>query len=363
MSLQPALVFQISPICSRKQTKAFFAMSKIIIYEHSDFKGLSKEFTRDVPNLVTENFNDCISSIKVIGMPWVAYEHADYQGRQIVYEEGQYASVAMNDTFSSLKLITDNLDDPLISLYEDINYGGRSKDITTETNLCFADFNDKASSHIVQRGAWVLYEHTNREGRQIIARAGERAPNYCNFGFNDQLSSLRPLQYGSPTVKANIQWEKMIKESERNVKIDELVGINKSDTEQSFSSTATKEYETYVSQSITFSNSTSITVGTSFSLDIVPGVGMESSISVSNTFSVEKGKTESTTSREKTEFTLPVKIPPHTKLTVNVMRKEMSVRVPVEFTVTRGNNTKIEYGEYRCSSGSSVHAEYSSERV
>uniref|UniRef100_A0A8C4TCT7 Beta/gamma crystallin 'Greek key' domain-containing protein n=1 Tax=Erpetoichthys calabaricus TaxID=27687 RepID=A0A8C4TCT7_ERPCA len=313
-------------------------MNKIIVYEHGDFRGLSKEFTRDVPNLVSENFNDCISSLKVIGMPWVAYEHTDYQGRQILYEEGQYPSVAMNDTFSSLKIITDNLDDPFISLYEDVNYGGRRKDITTETNLCFADFNDKASSHIVQRGAWVLYEDVNRGGRQIVAR----------------LSSLRPLQFGSPSVQAKILWEKMIKESEKNVKIDELVGINHSDSEQAFSSTATKEYETYSSESVTFSNSTTITVGTTFSLAIMPGVGIETSMSVSNTFNVEKGKTESKTTREKTELTLPVKIPPHTKLTVNVMRKEMSVRVPVEFTVTRGNNSKIEYGEYRCSSGSST---------
>uniref|UniRef100_A0A8C4TAR2 Epidermal differentiation-specific protein-like n=1 Tax=Erpetoichthys calabaricus TaxID=27687 RepID=A0A8C4TAR2_ERPCA len=338
-------------------------MNKIIVYEHGNFKGMSREFTKTVPSLIDENFNDCISSLMVIGAPWVAYEHCNFKGRQFVYEEGQYASVEWNDVFSSLQIITDNLDDPLITLYEHGNYGGRKKDVTIETNLCFSDFNDTASSHIVHRGVWVLYEHGDRGGRQIIARAGEKVANYGDLGFNDQLSSLRPLQYGSPTVKAKIQWEKMVKESDKNVKIDELVVVNESDTEQSFSSTATKEYETYASQSISFNNSTTITVGSKFSLDIVPGVGVETNISASNTFTVEKGKTESSTSREKTEINLPVKIPPHTELTVNVMRKEMSVRVPVEFTVTRGSNTKKEYGEYRCNSGSSVHAEYSSKQL
>uniref|UniRef100_A0A8C4TF35 Epidermal differentiation-specific protein-like n=1 Tax=Erpetoichthys calabaricus TaxID=27687 RepID=A0A8C4TF35_ERPCA len=308
-------------------------MNKIIVYERQNFKGMSREFTKTVPSLIDENFNDCISSLMVIGAPWVAYEHPNFKGRQFVYEEGQYATVE------------------------------GKKDITIETNLCFSDFNDTASSHIVHRGVWVLYEHGENIGRQLIAQAGEKVANYGDLGFNNQLSFLRPLKYGAPTVKAKIQWEKMVKESEKNVKIDELVGVNRSDTEQSFSSTATKEYETYVSQSITFSNSTTITVGTKLTLDIVPGVGMETSISASKTFTVEKGKTESTTTKEKTELNLPVKVPPHTELTVNVMRKEMSVRVPVEFTVTRGSNTKIEYGEYRCSSGSSVHAEYSSKQL
>uniref|UniRef100_A0A8C4TCV2 Beta/gamma crystallin 'Greek key' domain-containing protein n=1 Tax=Erpetoichthys calabaricus TaxID=27687 RepID=A0A8C4TCV2_ERPCA len=277
-------------------------------YEHQNLKGMSRKFNKTVPSLFDENFNDCISSLMVIGAPWVAYEHPNFKGRGMRNEKGQYANVEWN-------------------------------------------------------GVWVLYEHGDRGGWQLIARAGEKVANYSDLSLNDQLSSLRPLKYGSPTVKARIQWEKLVKESEKNVKIDELVGVNRSDTEQSFASTATKEYETYVSQSITFSNSTSITTGTTFSLDIVPGVGMKTSMSASNTFTVEKGKTESSTSRETTELNLPVKIPPHTKLTVNVMRKEMSVRVPVEFTVTRGSNTKKEYGEYRCSSGSSVHAEYSSKQL
>uniref|UniRef100_A0A8C4TAM9 Beta/gamma crystallin 'Greek key' domain-containing protein n=1 Tax=Erpetoichthys calabaricus TaxID=27687 RepID=A0A8C4TAM9_ERPCA len=311
----------------------------VLIKERSQqVQNMLKNFTKTVPSLFDENFNDCISSLMVIGAPWV---------------EWQYANVEWNGAFSSLQIITDNLDDPLISLYEHANYCGRKKDITIETNLCFSDFNDTASFHIVHRGVWVLYEHGDRGGRQLIARAGEKVANYSDLSLNDQLSSLRPLKYGSPTVKARIQWEKMVKESEKNVKIGELVGVNRSDTEQSFASTATKEYETYISQSITFSNSTSITISTTFSLDIVPGVGRETSMSASNTFTVEKGKTESSTSRETTELNLPVKIPPHTELTVNVMRKEMSVRVPVEFTVTRGSNTKKEYGEYRCSSGSS----------
>ncbi|KAG2459241.1 EDSP protein, partial [Polypterus senegalus] len=73
------------------------------------------------------------------------------------------------------------------------------------------------------RGVWVLYEHGEHVGRQLIARAGVKVANYGDLAFNNQLSYLRPLKYGSPTVKAKIQWEKMVKDSEKNVKIDELV--------------------------------------------------------------------------------------------------------------------------------------------
>ncbi|KAK6483292.1 epidermal differentiation-specific protein-like [Huso huso] len=338
-------------------------MSKIIVYQHVNFQGLSKEFHRDVPNLVNESFNDCISSLKVIGQPWVAYEHVNYAGQQRVYEEGEHASVDGNDSFSSLKIIMEDLENPEIVLFQHANFQGRQVVLNTETNLTFASFNDEVSSHIVNRGAWVLYEHTERNGRQIVSRMGESVANYNDIEFNDRVSHVRPLKSGRPVVKAKILWDQMVKENERNLKIDEIIGVNRTDTEQSFSTSATKEYESTISQSVSFSNSTTITAGTTFSMDIVPGISMEANLSVSNTFTVEKGKTESTTQKETSTLNMPSKITPHTKLTVNVIRKEVSVRVPVEFTVTQGKSVKTEYGEYRCSSGKSVYAEFNSEKV
>ncbi|KAF5904176.1 epidermal differentiation-specific protein-like, partial [Clarias magur] len=136
------------------------AMNKIIVYEHRNFQGLSREFTSDVANLCYENFDDCISSVKVIGNPWVAYIHPDFIGEPTVYEEGEYPSVRYyNDSFSSLQLVTEDLDNPQITLYEHGNYEGQSLVLNQETNLCCGIFNDKASSHKVQRGAWLLFQH------------------------------------------------------------------------------------------------------------------------------------------------------------------------------------------------------------
>uniref|UniRef100_A0A8C3BNT4 Beta/gamma crystallin 'Greek key' domain-containing protein n=1 Tax=Cairina moschata TaxID=8855 RepID=A0A8C3BNT4_CAIMO len=129
-------------------------MGKIIIYEHANFQGYSKELTRNVANLKNVDWNDCISSVKVIGQPWVAYEHVNYTGQLLVFEEGEHSFVGkeMNDKISSLMLITENLHNPQITIYEHDQYQGKSRVITEATNLARGNDNDMASSHKVQRG-------------------------------------------------------------------------------------------------------------------------------------------------------------------------------------------------------------------
>uniref|UniRef100_A0A8C6Z7X7 Beta/gamma crystallin 'Greek key' domain-containing protein n=1 Tax=Nothoprocta perdicaria TaxID=30464 RepID=A0A8C6Z7X7_NOTPE len=135
------------------------SMGKIITYEHANFEGYSKEFTSDMADLKSVDWNDCISSVKVIGQPWVAYEHINYAGQLIVFEEGEYSFVGneMNDKISSLLLITEKLRNPQITLYEHINYQGKSKVVTEPTDLSKGYDNNTVSSHKVQRGAWLLH--------------------------------------------------------------------------------------------------------------------------------------------------------------------------------------------------------------
>ncbi|NXA96670.1 EDSP protein, partial [Melanocharis versteri] len=173
-------------------------MGKIIIYEHANFKGLSKEFTTDAPNLTAEGWNDIVSSVKVIGQPWVAYEHVEYKGQFLVFEEGEYDSVGkdMNDKISSLQLITEDLHNPQITLYEHVEYKGRSRIVREATDLAGGEDNDIVSSHKVQGGVWLLCENSDGSGPRHLARAHEDIPNYTEIDFNDKLSFLRPLRPG-----------------------------------------------------------------------------------------------------------------------------------------------------------------------
>ncbi|NXB32571.1 EDSP protein, partial [Eulacestoma nigropectus] len=173
-------------------------MGKITIYEHANFQGLSKEFTSDTPNLTAVGWNDIVSSVKVMGQPWVAYEHVEYKGQFLVFEEGEYDSVGkdMNDKISSLQLITEDLHNPQITLYQHVEYKGRSRVVREATDLAGGEDNDIVSSHKVQRGAWLLCENSDGSGPRHLAREQEDVPNYTEIDFNDKLSFLRPLRPG-----------------------------------------------------------------------------------------------------------------------------------------------------------------------
>uniref|UniRef100_A0A8B9PU31 Beta/gamma crystallin 'Greek key' domain-containing protein n=1 Tax=Apteryx owenii TaxID=8824 RepID=A0A8B9PU31_APTOW len=164
-------------------------MGKIITYKHANFQGYSKEFTSDTANLKNVEWNDCVSSVKVIGWPWVAYEHLNYTGH--------FVGPEMNDKITSLQVITENLHNPQIILYEHAHYQGKSMVIKEATNLGRGHDNDKISSHKVQRGVWLLCEHSDGSGFHYLAREHEHLPDYNAINFNDKLSFLCPFSLAS----------------------------------------------------------------------------------------------------------------------------------------------------------------------
>ncbi|RXN39505.1 epidermal differentiation-specific -like protein [Labeo rohita] len=95
-------------------------MSKIVVFTEEGFRGRTAEFKNNVRNLEEKGFSDVISSLKVIGAPWVAYYDKNFAGKQRVFQEGEYATLDDKGMFSSLKIITDDLDNPEIQLFEDV---------------------------------------------------------------------------------------------------------------------------------------------------------------------------------------------------------------------------------------------------
>nr|XP_056702617.1 epidermal differentiation-specific protein-like [Euleptes europaea] len=281
-----------------------------------NFEGLSKEFTGDVPDLHDLDFGDCISSLKVIGQPWVAYKVPKFEGDGFAFEEGNYGEVNKNNHFSSLRLVHYDLSDPQITLYELPNYEGESKVVTEETNLAYGYFNDRVSSHVVQKGVWLLYKNPNRGGWYHIAWPGERICDYkTEINFDDSVSHLQPLQPGHPIITAKLLWDQKKVEDEQDVLIDEIVGTNCTKYDQAFTANTSREYTATTLQSFHFSNTTTLKLGFSFQV----------TVGASN---------------------------------VLVVKKETATSVPVELTIVQNGKEKKELAEYKCVSGRTISTRY-----
>uniref|UniRef100_A0A8C0UZT3 Beta/gamma crystallin 'Greek key' domain-containing protein n=1 Tax=Cyanistes caeruleus TaxID=156563 RepID=A0A8C0UZT3_CYACU len=170
-------------------------MGKIIVYKHANFKGMSKEFHTNIANLKDADWNDCISSVRVIGHPWVAYQHADYKGQLLVLEEGDHDFVGkkMNDRISSLAR-NPSCRSPTemgkIIIYEHVNFQGLSREFSTDTpNLSAVGWNDIVSSVKVIGQPWVAYEHVQYKGQFLVFEEGEY--EYVGKEMNDKISSLQ----------------------------------------------------------------------------------------------------------------------------------------------------------------------------
>lgn len=325
-------------------------MNRITVYERANFEGLSREFTCDVPDLHELDFGNCIASLKVEGQPWIAYTDPKYEGEPHAFEEGEYPSVDRPNSFSALRLVHHDLGDPQITLYEHPNFQGACKVVTEETNLAYGYFNDRVASHVVQRGVWLLYQHPGRGGWHCLAWPGERLADYkLELNFQSRLSHLRPLRPGRPLVSARLLWEQKRVEEEREVLVDEIEGVNETESEQALAASSSREYATTLWQSFHFSNATSLKAGLSFTL----------TVEASNIFTVQKGRSETSTRRQRVEVQLPAKIPPRTALSIQVLRKEVTLSVPVLLTITQNENVRTEMGEYRSVSGTNVSARYS----
>jgi uncharacterized protein YcfJ len=79
-----------------------------------------------------------------------------------------------------------------ITLYSGEGFHGRQMNVDRPMwDLDRTDFNDRASSIVVQGGDWQVCEDARFQGRCVILRPGEY-PSLDRMGMNDRISSVRP---------------------------------------------------------------------------------------------------------------------------------------------------------------------------
>ncbi len=192
---------------------------ELTLYTDSNFSGQPLTLRGSTPDLAPLGFNDRTSSLIVRSGTWQLCEHANFQGRCMTFERGEYRALdGFNDAVSSVREVNgggrdgrDERDDrggrrgerddergygqrrEAIVLFSKSRFGGAKLELHNNEvrTLDRYDFNDQAGSVIVNEGRWELCEHADFGGRCIVLEPGryERLDD-----MNNQISSLRRLR-------------------------------------------------------------------------------------------------------------------------------------------------------------------------
>ncbi|KNY27067.1 beta/gamma crystallin-related protein [Pseudobacteroides cellulosolvens] len=123
------------------------------------------------------------------------YKHGDYQGYNVALAPGKYTLTQLNN----IGVENDDISSIVIPsgytayLYEDDNFGGTVKTLTSDVNsLASIDFNDKLSSLEIVSELPTVYQDINHDGYAVTLAPGKYTlAQLENLGIsNDDLSSI-----------------------------------------------------------------------------------------------------------------------------------------------------------------------------
>ena len=213
-----------STVAAAALVLAGHAAAQITFYEHDNYGGRTFSTRNSIENFSNVGFNDRASSVVVDRDTWEICEAAGYGGQCRVLRPGRYPSLTqmgLNDRVSSVRMINTPaaVEDsryapqtdkermreaahhqaragkgvPMITFYENENYGGRSFTTQGEVgNFQRGGFNDRASSVVVQGEGWEVCDAPSYGGRCTVLRPGSY-PSLARMGLNDRISSVRTV--------------------------------------------------------------------------------------------------------------------------------------------------------------------------
>jgi uncharacterized protein YcfJ len=173
------------------------AMAQVTFFEEDNFRGRSFTTGSQVGNFERYGFNDRASSVVVVRESWEACESAQFGGRCVVLQPGQYPSLSamgLNNRVSSVRAARNTAPAPVtpqVTFYENEGFTGRSF-VTDKlvNNFARNQFNDRASSVVVAGVPWELCENNRFRGRCVVLRPGQY-PSMTAMGLNNRVSSVR----------------------------------------------------------------------------------------------------------------------------------------------------------------------------
>ncbi|XP_060545096.1 beta/gamma crystallin domain-containing protein 1 isoform X1 [Pantherophis guttatus] len=167
---------------------------KVQLFSEPEFQGSSQILEKDVSQIAEFP----AKSSKVLSGSWIAYDKENFSGNQYVLEEGAYPDLSAmgclpQTCLKSLQVINIELSEPVITLFEKENFKGKKFEFITEiVNLQFLGYNPHIASVEVHGGIWIIYEHHNYKGRQILLTP-KKISNWKETSSYHKIGSLRPL--------------------------------------------------------------------------------------------------------------------------------------------------------------------------
>ncbi|NXL91487.1 CRBG1 protein, partial [Alectura lathami] len=167
---------------------------KVQLFSEPEFKGNCQILEKNMRCI--DSF--AVKSSKVLGGSCIVFDQEEFSGNQYVLEEGIYPDLmamgcSPQAAIKSLRLINIELSEPCIALFEKVGFQGKKMEFSTEIlNLQFLGYNPRIASVQVLGGIWVIYEHSNYRGRQMLLSPNE-IPDWYQLSGCCQIGSLRPL--------------------------------------------------------------------------------------------------------------------------------------------------------------------------
>ncbi|XP_045077806.1 beta/gamma crystallin domain-containing protein 1-like [Coregonus clupeaformis] len=189
-------ICSVQPILQAPSENQGSVRSVVMLYTEPYFQGECHVCDKN-----QESLSDKLiaKSCRVVGGSWVVYEGREFSGNLYILSEGDYPNFTSmgcppNCVILSLKTVPLVFSVPSVSLFGLECLEGREITVDTEVvNMLEEGYNNHLLSVRVNRGCWVMCEHSNYRGRQFLLEPIE-ITNWPKFSQIFTIGSMYPVR-------------------------------------------------------------------------------------------------------------------------------------------------------------------------
>ncbi|XP_036376491.1 epidermal differentiation-specific protein-like [Megalops cyprinoides] len=340
---------------------------EIVLYENDDGTGQKRTLRGACKNLGEIGMNNCVSRVEVSGSStWALFEGTGYSGRIFFAGEGTTVFHGRDDDVaSSCFPVPVSTEKPLITLtaFDPQQEKEVTREISCRTILEFTGLSG-GIDYVVNSGVWMV-ECGDGTTRALFSGRGSAFPDHYTTKmvweyFSQPVPGTLPSNayaiypvLGAPTVlKAEFLWDQAV-EVTNDIQVDCYKNVNDTANKRTVKVQLKQNVQSTYSESFKLGAETNLKAGASFEVNYGLGKG-KVDLSLSQTWRFEKGRTESFSKTEASDFSVDLSVEPHTTLTVNFVRRQITTTVPIRLHVQVGSHLYVEIGHLVSTDGTRI---------